>query len=272
MELDPVGREIEGQRWEILERLQAWLETPMVVLGFVWLALLVAELVRADLPYAEEATTAIWVIFLADFLLRLTVAPRKRAYLRRNWLTVLALLIPALRVLRAARALAVLRAARGIRLLRIVTSVNRGMGALGRSLGRRGFGYVVSLTALVTVTGAAGMYAFQRGQGGEGLDSYGEALWWTAMMMTTMGSEFWPRTPEGRLLCLLLALFGFAVFGYVTASLASFFVGRDADAAQGEVAGEHSLGELRAELAELRGQLEQLIELRARGGPEERNR
>ncbi len=40
------------------------------------------------------------------------------------------------------------------------------------------------------------------------------------MIMTTMGS--WPQTPEGRVLCLLLAVYAFAVFGYVTAMLAAF--------------------------------------------------
>ena len=191
----------------------------MVVLGFVWLALLVLELVAGEVPFARGAATAIWSVFLIDFAARLAIAPRRWEFLRSNWLTVLALAVPALRGLQVFRVLRVLRAARGVRLLRIVTSVNRGMRALGSSLSRRGFGYVLALTALVTVSGAAGMLAFERGAQPDALGSYGEALWWTAMIMTTMGSEVWPQTAEGRVLCLLLAMFAFAVFGYVTASL-----------------------------------------------------
>jgi len=37
--------------------------------------------------------------------------------------------------------------------------------------------------------------------------SCGEALWWTAMIMTTMGSQYWPQTIEGRMLCVFLALY-----------------------------------------------------------------
>jgi voltage-gated potassium channel len=60
------------------------------------------------------------------------------------------------------------------------------MGALGASLGRRGFGYVIAaLTLLVTLADAAGMYAFENGAAG-GLASYREALWRTAMIMTTI--------------------------------------------------------------------------------------
>ena len=50
------------------------------------------------------------------------------------------------------------------------------------------------------------------------------------MLLTTMGSDYWPRTPEGRLLCVLLAVYAFAVFGYVTAAIAAYFVGKDRDA------------------------------------------
>jgi voltage-gated potassium channel len=86
-------------------------------------------------------------------------------------------------------------------------------------------------------------------------DSYGHAVWWTAMIMTTMGSEKWPETPEGRLLCVLLALYSFTVFGYVTAVLATFFIGRDAEDDEAEVAGAQQLAELREEIRALREEL-----------------
>jgi len=34
-----------------------------------------------------------------------------------------------------------------------------------------------------------------------GIDSYGTALCWTAMILTTMGSDYSPKTAEGRTLC-----------------------------------------------------------------------
>lgn len=47
------------------------------------------------------------------------------------------------------------------------------------------------------------------------------------MIITTMGSELWPKSPEGRFLCLILAIYAFAIFGYVTATVATFFIGKD---------------------------------------------
>lgn len=242
------------ERDELLDRVVDILDGPMVVLGFVWLALLVAELTRGLSPFFENVGTVIWIVFLLDFALQVVVAPDKARYLRRNWLTALSLALPAVRVFRVFR---LLRAVRGLRLIKVVGSLNRGMRALSASMGRRGFGYALALTALVTLAGAAGMVAFEGGAGG--LASYGDAVWWTAMLMTTLGSDYWPRTPEGRVLCVLLALYAFAVFGYVTATLATYFVGRDADDAAAEVAGAQSINALTAEVAALRDEIRALV-------------
>ena len=55
------------------------------------------------------------------------------------------------------------------------------------------------------------------------------------MRVITAGSEYYPLTPEGRGLAFLIALFGYAIFGYVTATLATFFIGRDAEEKDGSV-------------------------------------
>lgn len=230
----------------------------MQLLGFTWLGLLVLELTSGLSTPLAILSTAIWIAFIVDFAIRLSIAPDRKHYLRRNWLTALSLLVPALRVLRIvrfARLLRVARVTRGVRLVRVVTSVNRGMKALGRTMGRRGLAYVVVLTVLVTFAGAAGMYAFEHEVPASGLADFPTALWWTAMIMTTMGTEHWPQSGEGRVLALLLSVYAFSVFGYVTAALASHFIDRDADRADGAVASHAALVEIRQELAALRREL-----------------
>lgn len=249
------------ERESTLQQLQSWLEKPMLVLSFVWLGLLVVELVWGLNRALWVLGQVIWVVFLAEFALSLALAPRKLRYIRQNWLKALSLIAPALRVFRLARFARVARASRGVRLLRVVGSVNRGMNALGAAMRRRGFGYVLALTVIVTLAGSAGMYALERDAPGGGFDSYAAALWWTAMILTTMGSESWPQTPDGRVLCLFLALYAFTVFGYVTAALATYFIGRDADRGAGESAGERALLALKEEISALRAE----VRLRDRG-------
>jgi hypothetical protein len=48
------------------------------------------------------------------------------------------------------------------------------------------------------------------------------------MLMTTIGSDYFPKTASGRVLCFLLALCAIALCGYLTATLATFFVRQDA--------------------------------------------
>ena len=253
----PVEEALKNERYELLRRLEDSLETPMLVLAFVWLALLVGELIWGESLMFEVLGTIIWVIFILDFAVAFVLAPHKIAYLKNNWLTALSLLVPALRLFRFSRVFRLFRLARmgrSLRLLRVVSSLNRSMRALGASLSRRGFGYVLALTVLVTFTGAAGMYAFENAAPG-GLKSYGEALWWTTMVLTTMGSQYWPQTIEGRVLCVFLALYAFAVFGYVTATLATFFIGRDAEDDEAELAGARQLAALREEMIALREEI-----------------
>lgn len=224
------------QRWALLRQLQHMLEFPMVLLGFAWLALLVVELTLGLAPAWERVGTVIWITFVAHFTLELFLAPERKTYLRRNWLAVFSLLLPALRIFRLARVIRLLRltrAVRAVRFARVLTGVNRGLHSLRATMRRRGLGYVLGVTLLVALAGAAGMYAFEREQGQQaGFDSYASALWWTLMLLSTMGSEYWPRTGSGRALCLLLSVYGLAVFGYITAALASYFIGRDAEVRQ----------------------------------------
>ena len=253
----PSEREaLDSQRHELLDRISRSLEKPMIVLGLVWLVLLVVELTRGLSPFLQRLGYVIWGLFVVHFLLEFVLAPRKISYLRRNWLTLLALALPALRAFAVFRFLRALRAARGVRLLRVVSSMNRGMRGLGRVMQRHGVGYVLSLTGVVILGGAAGVYAFERNVQGTIVTDFGTALWWTAMVITTMGTDYFPRTPEGRLLCLLLAVYGFAIFGYVTATIASVLITRDADA---EGAAEPGAGRplelVREEIAALRREL-----------------
>jgi voltage-gated potassium channel len=224
---------LRRERWKLTARLVRALEVPMLLLSGIWSLLLVIDLTRGLSPWLQTFNDVIWISFVMQFAAEFVMAPDKRVYLRKRWVTALSLVAPAFRLLRLVRMLRVARlarAARGVQLARLLGATNRTMRTLALGFRRRGLGYVVLLTLFIAVTGAAGMYRFELdAPGGPGLPDYPTALWWTAMLLTTMGSEYWPRTPEGRLLCLLLATYAFAVFGYVTAAIAAYFVGRDKD-------------------------------------------
>lgn len=248
-------------RWRLLRDLDDWLVFPMSILAVGWLVIVIWELVSGSSALLETLGTVIWMIFIAEFGLRLSLAPDKWLFIRTNWLTVIALAVPALRIFRTLSVLRAARGLRGLRLIRIVGTANRSMNALRSTLRRRGFGYVALLTVLVVTLAAAGMLNFESAKEVRGgFRDYWEALWWTGMLVTSIGSEFWPRTTEGRLLTFLVSLYGLAVLGYITATLASFFVGRDAQEQSGPLAGSREVARLTREIRQLRRALQSRTE------------
>jgi voltage-gated potassium channel len=261
-------RELHEERWELLRQIDELADAPLTALSFVWLILLVIDLTSGLNPLLNTLSYIIWGLFILDFLVGIVIAPDKSTYVRRNWLTAVALLLPALRVLRIFRAFRVLRAARGVRsltMVRLVTTLNRGMRAVRRTLGRRGVGYVAALTLIIAFAGAAGIYFFEGPPGlaldpdgapVDGLNSYADALWFTMMLMTTLGSEYWPATAEGRILTFFISLYALGVFGYLAGNIASYFV-ETGDREPRETAGlQEELSALRQQLALVTTQLE----------------
>jgi voltage-gated potassium channel len=234
---EAVGTQIHREREALVAQVAATLDRAMVALSIVWVALLIIELAGGGLPpVLDAAVWVIWAIFVVDFVLEFSIAPDKTRYLRTHWVTALSLLLPAVRIVRAFAALRVLRAARVVRsigLLRILATVNRGLASLRQTAARRGLGYVIGATVIVMLLGAGGMSYFEGSASAAAavsrsasIASYSDALWWTAYAMTT-GATSQPLTPEGKFLGWLLTLYGLAIFGYLTAILASHFVGQE---------------------------------------------
>lgn len=221
--MDDSEKHLRRERWSLLVTIDKTLAVPMDILAFIWLILTIRELTTGLSEGLHNMVIGIWIIFGLDFFLEFLIAPQKLTYLKHNWLTALSLTVPAFRIFRIVKVLRYIRFVRGSSILRVLSSINRGMRTLRKSMGKRGLPYVSGITLIVISTGAAGIMYLER----DYTDYFGDyvtALWWTSMMVTTMGSDYFPKSSEGRLLALLLAVYGFAIFGYVTASVASFFI------------------------------------------------
>jgi voltage-gated potassium channel len=53
-----------SERLEALAEFEDWLQTPMMVLSFAWLALVIVELAWGSSDLLETFGLAIWVIFI----------------------------------------------------------------------------------------------------------------------------------------------------------------------------------------------------------------
>ncbi|PRX41361.1 hypothetical protein [Salegentibacter salegens] len=128
----------KNKTYRIFYKLEEHLEIPMFLLALFWLYLFIAELVSGLTSTQEDLIIIIWILFIAEFLIKLVVAPRKLDFVKNNWITVIALIIPALRVFRIFYALRLLQSVRVInstRIIRALTSGKRFFSALQEAQG-----------------------------------------------------------------------------------------------------------------------------------------
>lgn len=110
----------------------------MFLLALFWLYLFLVEMFGGLSRTQEILIYVIWILFILEFLLKLITAPRKISYLKENWITIISLIIPALRAFRLFYALRLLRSARVInstRIIRALTSGKRFLSSLKEAQG-----------------------------------------------------------------------------------------------------------------------------------------
>jgi voltage-gated potassium channel len=204
------------------EELSQW---PLVVLALLFVAAYAWGVLRPDLPHPlwvtlRVVTVLAWPVFLADYALRLALADHRWHFVRRNWVDGLAVLLPLLRPLRI------------VSLVRVARVLDR---RLTTSLHGRVAAYVTLTASLVVFMASLAVYDAERGGRGASITSYADAVWWALTTITTVGyGDEYPVTDEGRLVAVLLMVSGIALLGVVTAAVASWFVGRVAEAAQAQ--------------------------------------
>lgn len=231
------------------------LQLPMLILSFVWLCILITELVHGTTPVLSGLGTALWILFVIYFFLRLVAAQSKLFLIKKNWLFIIAILASILRFFPALQSFVYMRsltASLGIQVVWIFVSADQGIRFMHRALGRRGAGYVLAFTAVVIFAGAAGMLHFESlSEAADRIQNYPDALWWTAMQMTNIGSSYNLRTSGGRILCLAISIYAAGMFGYLTALFATLIIDRDIKTPKIEVTSLKELQDVKAELVRL---------------------
>jgi alcohol dehydrogenase len=239
--------------------IQKQIEVPMLILSFLWLCILVAELAYGENTLLYQIGNILWFIFLIYFLIRLAFAQSRWTFLKKNWLFLVAVLVSILRFIPFLQALPwirVLTATFGTQVIWIFASADQGMRYIRKALGRRGVGYALAFSSVVILAGAAGMLHFERESTDPGrLQSYPRAIWWSAMQMTNIGSSYNITTQGGRAVGLGISVYAAAMFGYLTALFATFFIDREIKDPKIEMARQKLLQDLQEQMKTLSTQM-----------------
>lgn len=198
-----------GERWE---RLTQW---PLIVSAVLFLFAYALPIIDPSVPRIVKIVCnwvdwVTWAMFAVDYVVRLVLADDRRRYLLHHWLDLLIVALPLLRPLRL------------LRLLPLISVLNRRATMLLR--GRVAL-YVAVGSSLVAFVAALTVLSVERGRPGANIENFGDAIWWAAETMTTVGyGDVFPVTAWGRTIAVGLMICGIGLLGTVTATLASWLV------------------------------------------------
>jgi voltage-gated potassium channel len=193
----------------------------------------------------NRISLAIWAVFAIDLVMLFVLDPNKRTFARRNILNIVTVVLPMFRSLRI------------LRLFSGGAWVSRkGNGILTKSA----VATAVAATVTVCFIGSLMILNAERGANGASIVNFGDAVWWSAETVTTVGyGDMYPVTLPGRLIAVGVMLLGISMLGVVSAGLAATLVkqsssGADADTQQAMVT---QLKDLQAAVDRLQSQLDQ---------------
>lgn len=221
--LPPEERDEEGfERWvevatERADPFMAWLG--------VLFALLVGYDIAVDVtPRAsrvlETAGWTIWGIFALEYLAKLSLAPAKLRFVRRNWFGLAMLLVPTLRVLRFLR---LVRLGRAFPAARVVSSSYRTVGT-ARRLFRSRLGYLAGMTAVVAIAIAELAFLFERDVPDGAFASFGDAVLWGFSVVLALQGDPVPASVGARIAMLVGFVFGLVVVASLAGTIGAYFV------------------------------------------------
>jgi voltage-gated potassium channel len=117
-------------------------------------------------------------------------------------------------------------------------------------LTHRGLHFVLLAVGLIVFACAGLILSFEADAPGSNIHSFGDAIWWAIVTVTTVGyGDRFPVTAGGRGVAVVLMLVGIGLIGVLTATVASYFVEQKAD--EGNTALVERLDRMEAMLAKL---------------------
>lgn len=211
-----------------------WTDVPLIALALGSLPILILEFVQDRLSNQDRAfitivNATVFAAFACDYLIELILTGDRRRYLRTEWTSLLIALSQGLALLPVLGFLGIARIVRGVRpvlfVLRLFAIGSAEAKELRSTLKKHAVGTAFSVAALVWISSAVAFTIVEEVGEGQRINSFGDALWWSATTISTVGyGDVYPQTTVGRVVAVLTTVVGVSTFGVVTAKLASILV------------------------------------------------
>lgn len=228
------------------KNLAAWEERssrPMFVASVLYLLAFAAPIMSTRIQepydgYLNILQLILWGLFAADYCIRLYLAPRRLYFITHNLMNLAIVLLPAWRIVSF--------------LAMIHLTTNRQYKRLSE-LAVKLFGY----TAIFIIMFALAIYSVESSEPGAMIRDLPTAYWWTFTTLATVGyGDVYPITGIGRVIAVIVMLYGVGLVAVATGALASWIIEKIGGVEEQEhPATKADVDDLRLEIAELRALL-----------------
>ena len=220
---------------EKVERWRKQTDTPLTIIAIGSLPVLFLHFVSdrlnsLDRKFIFIVDLIVLTAFLVDYLVELVLSTNKAKYVRTEWLNALVTIAQVIALLPSLGIAGIFRAARGFRIVLTLTRV-LGIGASAsqndgrRLLREKAATLAFGLAGFTCVTSAVAFTVVEDVGQGRRIDSFLDALWWSASTITTVGyGDIYPITAVGRLIAIFTMLVGISTLAVVTARIAKFLI------------------------------------------------
>ncbi|WP_070819574.1 potassium channel family protein [Rothia sp. HMSC064F07] len=228
------------------KNLAAWEERssrPMFVASVLYLLAFAAPIMSTRIQepydgYLNILQLILWGLFAADYCIRLYLAPRRLYFITHNLMNLAIVLLPAWRIVSF--------------LAMIHLTTNRQYKRLSE-LAVKLFGY----TAIFIIMFALAIYSVESSEPGAMIRDLPTAYWWTFTTLATVGyGDVYPVTGIGRVIAVVVMLYGVGMVAVATGALASWIIEKIGGREEQEYpATKADVDDLRQEISELRALL-----------------
>ena len=228
------------------KNLAAWEDRssrPMFVASVLYLLAFAAPIMSTRIQepydgYLNILQLILWGLFAADYCIRLYLAPRRLYFITHNLMNLAIVLLPAWRIVSF--------------LAMIHLTTNRQYKRLSE-LAVKLFGY----TAIFIIMFALAIYSVESSEPGAMIRDLPTAYWWTFTTLATVGyGDVYPVTGIGRVIAVVVMLYGVGMVAVATGALASWIIEKIGGREEQEYpATKADVDDLRQEISELRALL-----------------